>query len=116
MGGKLTTEIPVATNETLTPNEAYNEWWREWYDFVKGGLNIYKFPMMLTGQDILGLNPEEKWKILHHMYLWKEIRTSITMRHGIGESLVYAAKVEYTDNLELASNETVTPGTTVGDG
>lgn len=85
----------TASNSGLTPNEVYNTYWKEWYDFIKDGVVLHKYPMLLSADDVLNFDPEKKWKIMHHMYLWKEIRTSITMRNGIGESEVQVAKVQY---------------------
>lgn len=91
-------DVPQATTDGLSPNEAYTEWWAEWYQLIKSGASVVKFPMMLNSTDIRELDPRLKWKIGHHNYLWKEIRTTISMRHGIETSMVSVVKVQYADD------------------
>jgi hypothetical protein len=108
-----------ASDVDLAPNEAYAKWWREWYNFIKLGVQTTTFKFRLTAQDILGLNPEYKWKVKHHHYLWSEIKTTISNRHGIEHSEVDLLKVAYGADCNMSSDEIVSElqeEETVGDG
>lgn len=89
---------PKANNDGLTPNEMYDTWFREWYRATKLGREIADMNLALTLDDILYFNPELKWKVLHNMYIWKEIEMPIRM-DGIGISRVRLMRIPANANI-----------------
>jgi hypothetical protein len=100
-------EIYTADTDGLNPNQAYNSYLKEWYSLFKNGIKKYNYSIRLTYDDILGLDPEKKWKVRHHMYLWKEIKTPISVRYGLEPSTVQLVKVEYGAECNLGSEEII---------
>lgn len=93
-------KIISAETLELSPENMFRKEWFSWYTSFATGREIRVVPMQLNANDIQGLNPELKWMINQEMFLWKEIRTPITMQHGIEPSEVKLVKVNYSVGCE----------------
>lgn len=101
--------FPKADDTGLTPNEMYDDWFKDWYRATKLGRELADFNMMLNLEDLRSFDPELKWKVIHNMYVWKSIETPITMT-GLGQSRVRLMRIPSNQNTyNTANGEAIAP-------
>jgi hypothetical protein len=100
--------FPKVDDTGLTPNEMYNDWFKDWYRATKLGRELADMQMMLTLEDLRNFDPELKWKVLHNMYVWKSIETPITMQ-GLGASRVRLMRIPANQNTYNTANGEALP-------
>lgn len=105
----LSNDYPKGDDYFLTPDQIYTLWFKEWYEATIMGREMNKFKIMLGLRDIIDFDPELKWKIRHNSYVWKEVRTPITMK-GMEPSTVIAMRIRANANvLNTVSGDVVVP-------
>jgi len=83
---------PAATNDTLKPQECYEQYWEPWINFVKSSRKDFEAQFFMDYNDLISFDSRLRWRVESNVLIWREIRTTMTMV-GIEPSTVKLKKI-----------------------
>lgn len=83
---------PAATNEDITPQESFDQYWAPWINFIKSSRKDFEGEFYLDYADLIDFDSRLRWRIESNVLIWREIRTTMTMV-GIEPSTVKLKKI-----------------------
>lgn len=83
---------PAATNDSLKPQECYEQYWEPWINFIKSSRKDFEAQFFLDYNDLISFDSRLRWRVQSNVLIWREIRTTMTMI-GIEPSTVKLKKI-----------------------
>jgi len=85
-------KLRQATSFDLTPDRITDSHWAPYVSLVNSSLKQFEGDFMLNYAQLINFNPKRKWRIQNNVFIWKELRTELTML-GIQPTHVIMKKI-----------------------
>lgn len=85
-------KLRQATSFDLTPKRITDSHWAPYVSLVNSSLKQFEGDFMLNYAQLINFNPKRKWRIQNNVFIWKELRTELTML-GIQPTHVIMKKI-----------------------
>ena len=85
-------DYPDAYSINLVPSQSVALIWAPYMAIVNSSLKEFKGDFTLDYADLINFDPKKKWRIESQVFIWKELRTELTMQ-GFEDSRVILKKI-----------------------